>query len=196
MTARPPPFGVYPGGRAPREGALPSRSVQELWFAIARRPWVSVVLVPAEPGASAADVATSLADVGTRLRDTPVTAIVADAIDYDSARLLSDLNHITTDGGGRRGARVVEVEATAVPGDPAPLLLEPPMRDAALLPPLGRVIVAIRPVVDEPLGVAVAQAADAVVLCVEMGSTRLASARRTIELIGADRVMGAFLLRT
>jgi len=59
----------------------------------------------------------------------------------------------------------------------------------------GKVIVAIQPVVVEPLGLAVTQAADVVVLCVEVGRTRLASARRTIELVGRERIAGCFLVR-
>ncbi len=60
------------------------------------------------------------------------------------------------------------------------------------LPP-ERVIVAVQPVVVEPLGLAVSQSADAVILCIEMGRTRLAAARRTIELIGRERIAGCFL---
>jgi hypothetical protein len=67
-------------------------------------------------------------------------------------------------------------------------------RETALMAPAGQVVVAIQPVVVEPLGVAIAQAADAVILCLELGKTRIESARRTMELIGPDRIAGAFLL--
>jgi hypothetical protein len=66
-------------------------------------------------------------------------------------------------------------------------------RGAGLRPPAGKVIVAIQPVVAEPLGLAVTQAADVIVLCIEVGRTRLASARRTIELVGRERIAGCFL---
>jgi hypothetical protein len=57
-----------------------------------------------------------------------------------------------------------------------------------------RVIIAVQPVVVEPLGLAVTQAADAVILCIELGRTRLAAARRTIELVGRERIGGCFLV--
>ncbi len=56
-------------------------------------------------------------------------------------------------------------------------------------------IVAVQPVLVEPLGLAVVRAADAVILCIEMGRTRLAAVRRTIELIGRERIAGCLLVR-
>jgi hypothetical protein len=57
------------------------------------------------------------------------------------------------------------------------------------------VIVAIQPVITEPLGVAIAQAADLAVVCLEMGRSTTASVRRTLELLGRDRVAGCVLIR-
>jgi hypothetical protein len=54
-------------------------------------------------------------------------------------------------------------------------------------------VVSIPPVVVDPVGLAVTQAADAVILCIQKGRTRLAAARRSIELIGRDRIAGCFL---
>jgi hypothetical protein len=192
-------FSQFGGRTTAGETAAPGREFQELWFSLARKRWSSVVLVPADGGGSTARFATSLADVGGRLRDTPVTAIVADAIDYESVRMLTDLQLRVTD---TRRTDAIEVEAQIVsvssevrypePGAP---VAPSPVREATALPPVGQIIVAIPPVVVEPLGVAIAHAADAVILCVEMGRTRLKSARRTIDLIGADRITGAFLIR-
>ncbi len=176
---------------------------QEIWFALERNEWSSVVLVPADAGGSAAAIATALADVGRQLRDNPVTAIVADVLDYNSARVLADLQQHAQQ--SRRG-RVVDIEAVGpshredagqetpptAPGSPAAA----PSHDARMMPPAGQVIVAIQPVVVDPLGVAVARAADAVILCIELERTRLESARRTIDLIGADRIGGAILVRS
>jgi hypothetical protein len=58
-----------------------------------------------------------------------------------------------------------------------------------------KVIVAVQPVVVEPLGLAITRTADAVVLCIEKGRSRLASVRRTIELIGRDRIRGCIFVR-
>ena len=138
---------------------------QSLWFTLARMPWRSLVVVPAGEGGSAAAVATALADVGRRLRSSPVTFLVmAGPIDYASAGKI--------------------VASVARPPD------DVRQRRA----PHGRVIVAIPPVVTEPLGIAVTDAADAVVLCIERGRTRSPSARRTIEMIGRDRIVGCVLV--
>lgn len=193
MQAESAPFVIYSGGATARnDGAPLPRELQALWFAIARLRWTSVVIVPADHGGSAADVATTLAQVGTQLRETPVTAIVANRIDYSSARMLADLRPPLNDGGPRPAAVAVEASPVAPRGtDPVQ-----PTRilHAAPLPPVGQAIIAIQPILDEPLGIAVAQAADAVVLCVRMGKSRLKAARRTVGLIGAERVIGSVLV--
>lgn len=58
-----------------------------------------------------------------------------------------------------------------------------------------RVITAIPSVLTEPLGIGVARAADAVVLCVRMGCSHLSAIQRTVELIGRDRIVGCLLLK-
>lgn len=138
---------------------------QSLWFRLARMPWRSLVVVPAGEGGSAVAVATALADVGRRLRTAPVTFLVmVGPIDYASA--------------GQIVASVARPPDDATEGGA----------------PYGRVIVAIPPVVSEPLGIAVTEAADAVVLCIEKGRTRSPSARRTIKMIGRDRIVGCVLI--
>jgi hypothetical protein len=188
MTAPARQFAVYPGGQ-PGRSAPPGREYLELWFRLARIPWASVVLVPADAGTSVAEVATSLAEVGSSLRETPITAIVAESMDYGSARALAELQPRLTSGAAWK--TTVEVEARPVDPEQS----EPPHHAATLLSPMGRAIISIQPVVDEPLGLAIAQAADAVVLCIEVGKTRLGAARRTMELIGPERIIGAFLVR-
>ncbi len=188
------PFAVYPGGLPARgDGTPPGREYQELWFSIARLRWATVVLVPADHGGSAADVATMLAQVGTQLSDAPVTAIVANRIDYASVRSLSDLQPRLRDGHSWAGA--IEVASIPVARADAEPGSNRAVHEAQPMPPMGRSIIAIQPVVDEPLGVAIAQAADAVVICIEPGKDRMPAARRTIELIGAERVVGAVLVR-
>src|SRR5215472_8045529 len=58
----------------------------------------------------------------------------------------------------------------------------------------GRVIVALDPLVSNPAGLPVALAADAALLCVTLGQTEIASARRTVEMIGLDRFIGCIAL--
>lgn len=221
-------FSLFKGGASGTLHEEDSREIQELWFSLAKLRWSSLVLVPADVGISASSVATSLADVGSRLRDTPVAAIVADEMDYESARMLAELELRVQDDRGVSGLVAVEHAAPSsvserpadpqvAPGDPgAPGDADPnwrrPGRRAAdgeargspepssthsfrALPPSGRLVIAIQPVIVEPLGVAVARAADAVVLCIQLGETHLKAAKKTIELIGADRIAGAFIVR-
>jgi hypothetical protein len=57
-----------------------------------------------------------------------------------------------------------------------------------------RIVISIESVLSNPLGIGIAQAADAVVLCVRKGRTKIAAARRTIELIGRERFVGSVVL--
>ncbi len=67
--------------------------------------------------------------------------------------------------------------------------------DALVVVPPARLIISVPPVVTEPLGVAAAEGADAVVLAIRMYRSRMADVRRTVELIGRQRVTGCFLVR-
>ncbi len=58
-----------------------------------------------------------------------------------------------------------------------------------------RTIVAVQPVLVEPLGLGVTQKADTIVLCVKKGCSRTSSVRRTIELVGRERITGCVLVR-
>jgi len=148
-------FSVTEGAEAADAAEAP---VQELWLALDRRDWRSVVLVPVGLSQPVAAVAHSLAAAGRWLHEATGTFTMASAVDSPEALAFV------------KGART---EATGG----------------------GRSIVAILPVVDERLGVVVARAADAVVLCVEMGRTRLAAIRRTVELIGRNRIAGCFVVK-
>ncbi len=152
-------------GVARRAGSA-DHQFQELWFAAARRPWRSLVLVPADEGEFVAAIAASLAEVGRRLRGEPVTFfIIADPLDYGSAAKI-----------------IAAFDSTRHEGS------------ALATASTGQVIVAIQPVIAEPLGLAVTEAADAAVVCAEVGHTRLAAARRTIELIGRERIAGCLVV--
>ncbi len=184
---------VEPSVAAGRRPPLPGREFQELWFALARRDWRSVVLVPADAGESAADAATSLAEVGKQLHELPVTLfIMANPLDYWPA--LQIVTTASTDEG---------LIAPPTPGNaldyPSAVQIVASAASAGqsiMRPATGKVIVAVQPVIAEPLGLAVTQAADAAILCVKMGRTHLASAHRTIELVGRERFAGCLLTRS
>lgn len=191
-------------GRAKRNGASHGQ-FEELWFTLARRRWNSIVLVPTDPGGSAAGIGKSLAEVGTRLGDIPVTAISVSSLEYDSALALVDLQRYVNRErrGAADGASTISVTGTEVSGaaaaEPAkgaarPRAVASPSNPLAPVPS-ARIIIAIPAVVSEPLGLAATQSADVIVLTVELGRTRLADARRTIELVGRDRIAGCFLVR-
>jgi len=190
---------------------------QELWFSLGRRPWSSLVLVPADRGGSADEVANRLAEVGKRLSKSPVTAITARSLEYGTALALADLPSFV---GARSQSSqgpwsAIEMPPSSLdePGQDGPpaaihvtsiqvahgngLPAEHPEawdHDGPVVSSGARLIISIPPVVTQPLGLATAHAADLVVLCVEVGGTRLADARRTLELVGRERMAGCFLI--
>jgi hypothetical protein len=167
---------------------------QELWFALAKRNWTSVVLVPVDPGGSAASIGRSLADIGTRLSELPVTAISVSSMGYDSAFALADLQqHIERERRAAAERRAPTINIT--PSRPADGPEDGAPHDALALAASSRVVISIPAVISEPLGLAATQAADAIILTIELGRTRLADARRTVELIGRERISGCFLVK-
>lgn len=171
--------------RAGANRGLPSREFQELWFATRRRDWKSLVVVPASPGSSVLHIARSLGEVGGAIRMSPVQVVNAEGMDLDQiARLVLDISGETqaevsaeakgsawTSGSGGW-------DATAGRGAPT----------------ARATIIAIEAVAENPLILPLALAADGVLLCVEIGRTRLDDAQHTIELIGRDRLVGTVLL--
>lgn len=74
-------------------------------------------------------------------------------------------------------------------------LLEHQIRDmAAQLQGGERVFVALRSMNENPTAVPLAMAADAVVLCIELGKTAIKGAQRTLAAVGRERFIGALLV--
>jgi len=114
-------------------------------------------------------------------RDMPVMDFVKPL--YDVGRLAMGDNLRLVD------AREVKLTRTA------PLIVE--MTGAGRGPGSKggeRVLVVIDSVLSHPSGVPVALAADAALLCVEMGKTSLAAARETLQIVGAQRFLGCITL--
>lgn len=59
----------------------------------------------------------------------------------------------------------------------------------------ARVIVALGSVLENPASLAVAQAADAAILCLVLGDSSISEAERTIEEVGRARFVGSLILR-
>ena len=165
--------------------ALPSRELQELWFATRRRNWKSLVVVPASPGTSVLHIAKALGEVGGAIRMSPVQVVNAEGMDLDQiATLVLDLgaDALPEIAAEPRGSTWTSGsggwDGPGARGAPAP----------------RATIIAVEAVSENPLILPLALAADAVLLCVEIGRTRLDDTRHTIELIELDRIVGTVLL--
>lgn len=82
------------------------------------------------------------------------------------------------------------VDATSVDDASAPGLVEAMKSRASE----GRAVVALASPLSHPAGLRVAHAAEAALLAVPLGDTGLPAARRTVELIGHARFLGAVTL--
>ena len=58
-----------------------------------------------------------------------------------------------------------------------------------------RVLIALRSTSENPTAIPIARQADAVVLCIGMGETRLKAAEKAIADVGRERVLGAVIVR-
>lgn len=173
---KPPPALMQGGIAGPTLSTSQSSfELQELWFILQRKPWKSLVLVPGHAEGSSLPIAAALAEIGRMNRGRSVVLVNAEQLDLSrTAQVIADLDappSTSWSSGGGGGS--------AMGADQA-----------------GRkVLVALEPVVRNPLGMAIAMAADAVVLCIELGRSDIASAKRTLELIGREKVLGTVLLR-
>jgi len=206
----------------PRAARSAAHDVLELWINLARREWGSLVLIPADRNGSTADIANTLADIGQRLSYGPVTAITVTSLEFGSALALADLQqHVDRErrSWGRVAQTVtvpadgsVAAEPPPAPGAPPQSAASPPAApagapdgqppadpagrtEALVVVPSARLIISVPPVVTEPLGLAAAEEADAVVLSVRMNHSTMGDVRRTIQLVGRDRITGCFLVR-
>jgi hypothetical protein len=58
-----------------------------------------------------------------------------------------------------------------------------------------RVLIALRSVFENPATVPIAQSADRALLCIELGTTRIARAKESIDQIGYSRFLGSVIVR-
>jgi hypothetical protein len=59
-----------------------------------------------------------------------------------------------------------------------------------------RIVIALRSCLENLATIPLARAADCAILCVALGSTRIAQAEQTVEQIGKERFLGSVLVRT
>lgn len=164
-TAQPEP--VVPPAR-PHGSVVPSLDIQELWYTALRWEWSSLVLVPAHPGGSAVWIAKALAEVGASHRGRALKITPQGTTIESTSELIEDLTAQST---------------------------IRPMKTGTERWNLGQSIIAIDSVVTDPAGIAVALAADAVLLCLELGKSDIASAQRTVQLIGREHFIGCVIVK-
>jgi hypothetical protein len=133
--------------------------LHEVWYALLRRSWSSLVLVPARAEGSALAFAGALAQLAATISRVNLKVHDAEALDLNGA---ANLAHLLE--------------------RPADQLRRP------------EALIALEPVVRNPLGIGVALAADAAVVLIDRGLTDLATAARTVEMIGREKVLGAVLI--
>jgi len=167
-------------GSAPSLG-LPSKDVQELWFATRRREWKSLCIMPASPGPSVLGIARALAEVGQITRRIKIRIVNAEGMDLAA---IADL--VTT-----------MMDESLAPLQSTTAWTSSSVRSSELAPIThgSPAIIAIESVITNPLVLPVALAADAVLLAVTQEQSDLRSARHSIELIGRDRLIGAVMVR-
>jgi hypothetical protein len=171
------------------------RDLERLWLALGAVDWTVVVIVPADPDASAAALASALAEAGKRLSHEPVTALTIE-IDQDP-KVLADVQQMIRHDRERaqQKPRARAADAGTVPGAPPAGTASASGDDQRQLVPSEKTVISIPPVIREPLGVALAQASDGVVVALQLRRTRIGHARRTVELIGRSRIIGSYVVR-
>jgi hypothetical protein len=143
---------------------IPSLSLQQLWFSVQRRDWSTLVVVPADRDISVMDFGRPLHEVGRLAMGEKLRLV--DARDVKLTRTAALILEMSAGGPSRgQGGQT---------GD--------------------RVLVLIESVLSHPSGVPVALAADAALLCVEMGKTSIAAARETMRIVGPQRFLGCITL--
>lgn len=152
----------------PQGGIPPRLDLQELWYTTLRWEWSSLVLVPAHASGSAVWIAKALAEIGIPQQSRAAKINAQGAMLAATSELVGDLVTQST------------IRSMKSSGD----------RWKA-----GHTIIAIDPVVSNPAGIPVALSADAVLLCVELGKTDIASARKTVQLIGRERFIGCVIVK-
>ena len=189
-------FGVGPAKGSAKtssgSGSLPARDVQELWFATRRQDWSSLAVMPAWAGGSASHVADALKEVAG-LTGRSARVVKAEGMSlHEIATLVMDLDAppgLVSNSAWTSGPR-----SAGQPPLGQPIADMRPRSDMhSRAEPL--VIVSVEPVVANPLVLPLALACSKVLLVLSLGVTDLDSAKHTVELVGADHILGCVLLR-
>jgi len=144
--------------------STPAAAAQALWFAVQRKPWSSLAVLPAGHGGSALAAGNALYDVGLLASGGPMRLLDARAVTLaTSASFIVNMTSLLTASERRSSAA-------------------------------QRLVVVLASVLEQPASIPIALAADAVVLTVALGTTTLDDARQTIGLVGAEHILGCITL--
>lgn len=126
--------------------------------------------------------------LATRRRDWTSLALIPIGDDVFTAHLAAALAEV-----GRRhnGTAVTVIDATGVTFSDLEAELG---KLAARAGCAERAILALPRLLRSPAGVALAQAADAVILCVALGSSAIAEAEQILDEVGRERVLGSVVV--
>ena len=139
-----------------------------------RGNWTWLSVLPAEFADSTRAISQALADVGSRLSAGPIDFMVAADMDLDrTSWLIRHLRSTAAEAGTQSGQLFAPGSWTRV---------------------VPRTIVALESPVANPLALPVALAADGVILCVRKGLTQLEAIRKTVEAVGAEKILCCIVL--
>lgn len=146
-----------PADTPPPDSSVPSPELQRLWFALERRAWSFLTILPAQPDGPALEAATAILEAGAPYA-------------YSQKIHLQDATGISPADAPRL---VVELRERIARGE--------------------RVVVVLDSLLTHPASLPLALAADGVLLCVALGETQFAAARKTMEYVGAERFVGSVI---
>jgi hypothetical protein len=189
-------------------GPLPPVDVQHTWFRVARsRAWSTLAIVPVHEKLSGLPLAQGLGQMagtepgarvlvveGSLRNCKPATGSKSP---LDSPTGLDDLGSILSeDHEGRYD--FMDFSMLAKDDAQRALHLAPQLLDYVSATDTNRYTTVIVHV-DSPLvqtrAIPVARAADAVIICVSLGSTSFRDAKEVIEIVGRERVIGSIVVR-
>jgi hypothetical protein len=153
-----------------------TRAVQLLWFALLRHPWRSLVVVPVDTFTPAWRFGERLVSVAAGLG---FRVELVDARRAVTARPGATAASPSADGKGvRHFVSPNQVSDTSWVADSEPV----------------RTLTVVDPPEEHPAALVRVSSADAVALCLSLGTTRLSDAERVLALCGLERTLGAIVL--
>ena len=181
---------------------MPSLEIQHIWFELARsRPWRSVALVPVEENHSTLAVSHEMAEMAAL--DPRQRVLLVNATGIPGSERVNvpqqSSGQVYTGPVPMANARYHLLDCAKLGYDDATVgLVELPKLLDDVRTGTGQftlLIVATAALVTRPAAVPIARSVDAVAICTFLGMTRFLAAKRTIDLIGEDRIVGSIALR-